>query len=224
MRSRDLTIDFDLNDYAIQLDGVFVEPKVCKAVLLLCHGAGAGFRHATMQRLAEVFAEQGIASLRFNSPFMQQQKRRVDNIEVAVAAIKAAASVCRDLCKQPSAPFYLAGHSFGGRMCSHAVAQGEVDCDGLVFCSFPLHVAKKPSTKRAEHLPAITKPMLFLSGTRDDLANRELLQDVVGGLADAKLHWLETANHSYVVLKRSRTNPQDVFAEMAEAVANFVGA
>ena len=110
-------------------------------------------------------------------------------------------------------------------MSAHAVAEAGVACRGLVFCSFPLHQPKKPSIERAAHMSNIAQPMLFLSGTRDDLADAGLLQDVVDKLgARASLHWLETANHSYVVLKRTRTNPTPIFEEMAQVTREFVDA
>jgi predicted alpha/beta-hydrolase family hydrolase len=117
---------------------------------------------------------------------------------------------------------FMGGHSFGGRMCSHAVVDSGIDCRGLIFCSFPLHQPKKPSVERAAHLPEVGRPMLFLSGTRDDLAAAEMLEGVVAGLDNARIHWLETANHSYVVLKRTRVNPMPVFEEMALAARSFV--
>ena len=119
-------------------------------------------------------------------------------------------------------PQIMAGHSFGGRMCSHAAAEGELACEGLIFCSFPLHPPKKPAVTRARHLPEIDRPMLFLSGTRDDLADAALLEGVVNGLGNARIHSLETANHSYTILKRTRTNPTPVFEEMAQIARGFV--
>lgn len=195
------------------------------AQLVLAHGAGAGLRHKTMDALAEQFADQGIASLRFNFPYMQAGKNRVDNKDVAVATIACAAECAR---AESNLPLFLGGHSFGGRMASHAVAESGVACAGLVFCSFPLHGAKKPDDKRAAHMPGIKQPMLFLSGTRDDLADGDLLARLVGELAKinplTRLHWLETANHSYVVLKRTRTNPLPVFTEIAQEARRFVDA
>ena len=203
------------------VDAIWQIPGSAVANLVFAHGAGAGFRHATMQGLADAFAHEGLSTLRFNFPFMQQGKRRVDSIEASIAVIAEAAAFVQS---HSDLPLILAGHSFGGRMCSHAVAESVVDCSGLIFCSFPLHVAKKPSVKRAAHMPEIRQPMLFLSGTRDDLADAQLLREMVGGLHDARIHWLETANHSYTILKRTRTNPQPVFEEMAQQARGFVDA
>ena len=204
------------------LDGVWLEPTSAVAQLVFAHGAGAGYQHKNMQGIAAAWAEQGLASLRFNFPYMQAGKRRVDGKAVAIDAIAAARELAA---ARSSLPLFLAGHSFGGRMRSHAVAEAGVDCRGLVFCSFPLHQPKKPDVARAAHLGDIAQPMLFLSGTRDDLADADLLKQVVGSLEPrASLHWLETANHSYVVLKRTRTNPAPVFEEMAQATREFVDA
>jgi predicted alpha/beta-hydrolase family hydrolase len=107
-------------------------------------------------------------------------------------------------------------------MASHAVVDREVPAAGLIFCSFPLHMPRKPDTKRAQHLVKIGRPMLFLSGTRDELAERALLEPLVKALPNAELHWLETADHGYRVLKRQRTRADSVFDEMAEAARAFV--
>ena len=201
------------------VDGCWMVPEQPVAHLVFAHGAGAGFQHATMQGIAEAFAEVGLSTLRFNFPYMQQGKRRVDSKAVAVETIAGAADY---LAGQGAEPLFLCGHSFGGRMCSHAVVEAEIDCAGLIFCSFPLHQPKKPDIARAAHLPEAEKPMLFLSGTRDDLADAKLLAEVVAGLERARIHWLETANHSYTILKRTRTNPTPVFTEMAQVVRGFV--
>ncbi len=202
------------------LDGIWLAPEGAVAQMVFAHGAGAGYQHATMQGLAQAFANAGLATLRFNFPFMQQGKRRVDSKDVAVASIVTAADYARSL---SDLPLLLSGHSFGGRMCTHAVVQAEIDCVALVLCSFPLHPLKKPGIERAAHLRGIEQPMLFLSGTRDDLATADLLQGVVSGLnEDSRIHWLETANHSYTILKRTRTSETPVFTEMAQQARTFV--
>jgi predicted alpha/beta-hydrolase family hydrolase len=109
-------------------------------------------------------------------------------------------------------------------MASHAVLDRGLPAAGLIFCSFPLHMPGKPDTKRAQHLPAIRQPILFLSGTRDELAERELLETLVRSLPRATLHWLDTADHGYRVLKRNRKRADSVFDEMAEVARAFVDA
>lgn len=215
--------DFQLSSPLGELDAAWLVPDDPIAQIVLAHGAGAGLHHKTMQAIACEFAEQQIATLRFNFPFMQAGKNRVDKKQDAVTTIACATEMARS---QHDLPVFLGGHSFGGRMASHAVAEGVVTCEGLIFCSFPLHGAKKPDDKRAVHMTDIVVPMLFLSGTRDDLADQELLGALVKRLRKVnkrtRIHWLETGNHSYVVLKRTRTNPLGIFTEMAQQTRRFV--
>lgn len=194
-------------------------PDDAVAAVVLAHGAGAGMTHASMQAIATAFESRGLATLRFDFPYMAEGRNRVDPPAVATAAIAAAFDAAQ---RRTQLPIWLGGHSFGGRMASHAVADRRVPAAGLIFCSFPLHLPGKPDTKRAQHLAAIEQPMLFLSGTRDDLAKPELLEPLVASLPNATLHWLETADHGYRVLKRQRARADSVFDEMAEVAHAFV--
>jgi predicted alpha/beta-hydrolase family hydrolase len=195
-------------------------PDDAVAALVLAHGAGAGMRHRHMQAIADAFGRQGIATLRFDFPFIVAGRNRVDPPDIAVESIAGAFS---DATERTTLPLWLGGHSFGGRMASHAVVDRGLPAMGLVFCSFPLHMPGKPAITRAAHLPAITKPMLFLSGTRDELAERELLEPLVRSLPNATLHWLDTADHGYRVLKRTRASAENVFDEMARVARAFIG-
>jgi uncharacterized protein len=200
---------------------IWLAPDDAVAALVLAHGAGAGMAHKHMQAIADAFARCGIATLRFNFPFIEAGKSRVDSPEVATARIAEAFTATAE---RTALPIWLGGHSFGGRMASHAIVERGLDAQGLIFCSFPLHNPGKPAITRAAHLAAIRKPMLFLSGTRDDLADAGLLRGVVAGLANAELHWLDTADHGYRVLKRSRASAEDVFDEMARVARRFIAA
>ncbi len=194
-------------------------PKNSAAALLLAHGAGADHKHAHMESLASAFGQAGITTLRFNFPFKEQGRNRVDSRQVSIDCICDAAEVLR--CRTGN-PVFVGGHSFGGRMVSHAVAEDLLPCKGLVLCSFPLHPAGKPGIERAAHFGDIKKPVLFLSGTRDALANVDLLDSCADALPAKKLHWLETADHSYKILKRSRRNTVDVYTEAASVAAEFI--
>ena len=182
-----------------------------RATLTLGHGAGAGMTHSSMQAIAESFADVGIATLRYNFPFKEQGRSRVDAQAVSTSTVAAALECARI---ESPGPHLLGGHSYGGRMASHAVVDHDLDVAGLVFCSFPLHMPRKPAIKRAEHLDGITAPMLFLSGSRDGMAQPELLNDVASRIG-ATVNWLDTADHGYKVLKRTRTRTDGVFEEMA---------
>jgi len=188
------------------------------ATLVFGHGAGGDMHHRTMKAISEAFSGMGIATMRFNFPFKEDGLARVDSQAVSTATVKAAVEY---VTANYPPPLFLGGHSFGGRMASHAVIDHGLKVAGMIFCSFPLHPRGKPSTARAEHLAAIRQPMLFLSGTRDALAEPELLGRTVTAVG-AKLEWLETADHGYGVLKRTRRRQDDVFDEMAGYARDFV--
>jgi predicted alpha/beta-hydrolase family hydrolase len=172
-----------------------------------------------MQAIADAFVRVGIATLRFDFPFMEAGRKRVDPPTVATAAIEAA---FRHAQAQSGLPLFLAGHSFGGRMASHAVLDRGLHPKGLIYCSFPLHAAGKPSTKRAAHLALVSRPMLFLSGTRDRLAERDLLDPLLAELPHSELHLIDTADHGYAVLKRTRATTEGVYEEMGRVAREFV--
>ena len=203
------------------LSAELTRPRHTRAALVLAHGAGAGYRHATMVALSQALAGVDVATLRFNFPFTEAGRRRVDAPATSMDAIVAAAKVLAARCA--GLPLCVGGHSFGGRMASHALADDLVDARALICTSFPLHPAKRPGIERAAHLARITVPMLFVSGTRDALAQRDLMADVVAGLGHrATLHWLEDADHGYRARKRVRQDPRPVFRELGEAVADFL--
>lgn len=202
------------------LSAELIRPSDARALLVLAHGAGADFRHANMTGISEALARRGVATMRFNFPFMEQGRRRVDSQAVSVDTIVAAVDTAREAA--PDLALFLGGHSYGGRMASHAVAEHDLPVEGLIFASFPLHPPKKPGIERAAHLGKVTRPMLFLSGTRDALAEPELLTGVVDGLPGARVHWLDTADHGYRILKKTRTVPMDVFDELAGQAADFI--
>jgi uncharacterized protein len=203
------------------LSADFRRPSDARTLLVLAHGAGAGYRHPSLVGIGEALAARGVATLRFNFPFMEAGRRRVDPRPTAVNAIAAAAAAAAG--HAPDLALFVGGHSFGGRMTSHAVAEGQVQAKGLICLSFPLHPAGRAGTGRADHLTAVGCPLLFLSGTRDALAEPALLSDVVDRLGpNARLHWLDDADHGYRVRKRVRQDPRSVFDEIADQVAAFV--
>jgi len=203
-----------------EVSALLVRPGGASHLLVLGHGASTTMRHATLQAIAERLADVGVATLRYNFPYSEHGKGR-DSQAVCTATVRAAVATAKTLA--PDLTLLAGGHSFGGRMTSTAVAESPLEgVRGLVFFSFPLHPAGKPGTERADHLGAVDLPLLFLSGSRDDLAEMGLLRPVCDRLKPrATLHVLEAADHGYKVLKRERKSGEDVFAEMARVVRDW---
>jgi predicted alpha/beta-hydrolase family hydrolase len=201
-------------------------PTGAKALFVIAHGAGANMRHQHMESISTSLLAQKIATFRFNFPYMEAGGKRTDSKPVCIETISNAVNLANTLAGD--LPLFLGGHSFGGRMSSHAIDErndyGEIfdRVRGLIYFSFPLHGSKKPAIKRADHLYSITLPMLFLSGTRDSLAEPQLLEDVTHQIPNAELHCLETADHGFKILKRSRQSAEDVYQEAARVAASFV--
>lgn len=206
-----------------EVSALVMRPAKAKWMLALAHGAGAGMRHPFMEKLAEELAAVNIATLRYQFPYMEQRadrgRRAPDSPAVltatVAAAVRSAAEAGRGL------PVLAGGKSMGGRMSSQAAAQGLLrDVRGLVFFGFPLHPPNKPGTTRADHLTKVSMPMLFLQGTRDTLADLKLLRPVCAKLGrNATLHVIESADHSFHVLKRTGKDDAAVMRELAETTA-----
>ena len=191
-------------------------------LLVLAHGAGAGMRHPFLNAIAARLGERGIATFRYQFPYMDQQRRRPDPPGTLVAGVRAAVDEARRAA--PDLPLFAGGKSLGGRMTSTAQAgQPLPGVRGLVFLGFPLHPPGRPGTSRADHLNGVGVPMLFLQGTRDDFAGIDELQPVVRRLGPrATLHVVDGADHSFHVLKRSGRTDAKVLHELADAVAQWM--
>ena len=203
------------------VSGLLEHPDNAELLYVLAHGAGAGMRHAFMEDLAARLAARGVGTLRYQFPYVEQGKRRVDPPPVAHATVRAAVAQARLLA--PGLPLLAGGKSFGGRMTSQAAAEEPLEgVAGLVFLGFPLHAAGRPSESRAAHLAGVTVPMLFLQGTRDALADLTLMRKVCHELGDrATLHVVEGGDHSFKVAKRSGRSQDEVMVEMAVTVAEW---
>jgi len=204
------------------VSGLVVRPPKPRACYLFAHGAGAGMTHSSMETIATGLSQRGIASLRYQFPYMEKGSKRPDPPAVAHAAVRAAVAEAARCC--PSLPLIAGGRSFGGRMTSQAQALSPLPgVHGLAFLGFPLHPAGKPSSDRARHLTDVKIPMLFLQGTRDALAELSLLEPVVKDLGSrATLRLLEGADHSFHVLKSSGRNDREVIDEALDAFAAWV--
>ena len=219
----DIKLIFQATAEKGEVSALLMRPEGATHLLVFGHGASTNMRHATMQTIAEALAEQRIATFRYNFPYSEKGSGR-NSTETCVATIRSAVAAARKAA--PDLPVLAGGHSFGGRMTSTAQSEEPIEgVKGLVFSSFPLHLPGRPAVTRAEHLANVEIPMLFLSGTRDELATLELLEPVVKGLGKkATLHKIDTANHSYKILKKSRKSDEDVFAEMARVVKDWASA
>lgn len=208
-------ITIDVND-TTRVSGLLEHPQDSKLCLVLAHGAGAGMRHPFMAALSADLAARGVATLRYQFPYMERGEKRTDAPSLCHAAVRAAVAAAAQL--MPSIPLIAGGKSFGGRMTSQAQAAAPLaTVRGLAFFGFPLHTADKPSIDRAAHLSKVTIPMLFLQGTRDNLADLALLRPLIEGLGKlATLKVLEAADHSFHVLVRSGRTGAEVNAEMLE--------
>src|SRR5213080_880379 len=204
-----------------EVSGLLLRPKDARLLYVLAHGAGAGMRHPFLESISQRLAEQGIATLRYQFPYMERRSRRPDPPAVAAATVRAAVAEAARIA--PDLPLVAGGKSFGGRMTSTAQAEEPLPgVRGLVFLGFPLHPPGRPDDKRAEHLAHVQVPMLFLQGTRDDFADLTLLKPLIKRLGQrATLHLVEGGDHSFHVLKRSGRTDADVMGEIADAIAEW---
>jgi predicted alpha/beta-hydrolase family hydrolase len=207
-------------DDAHSVSGLLLAPPRARACYVLAHGAGAGMAHPFMERVAAELGERGIATLRYQFPYMEQGGgKRPDPPRLAQATVRAAVAAAGKL--RPALALVAGGKSFGGRMTSQAQAASPLPgVQGLIFLGFPLHPAGRPSDERAEHLSDVQVPMLFLQGTRDALADLALLAPVTQRLGTrASLRLLQDADHSFHVPARSGRKDADVRREMLDALA-----
>lgn len=187
---------------------------------VLAHGAGAGMRHRFLESMAGALADRGVATLRYQFPYMETGSRRPDSPVIAEATVQAA--VRQALGLSPSVPVVAGGKSFGGRMTSGAAARSLPGAQGLAFLGFPLHPPGRPSTSRADHLDNVEVPMLFLQGTRDQFAQLDLITGVCARLGSrATLHLIEGADHSFGVPKRSGRSASSVLDELADTLVRW---
>jgi len=192
-----------------------IVPEKSKCIITLAHGAGAGMNHSFMVTLAQLLSEQSIATMRFNFPFTENKKGRPDLPAVAHKTIEAAIAKAMELF--PDLPLFAAGKSFGGRMSSQYLsAHPDASVKGMIFYGFPLHPLGKPSTERAEHLKDVKIPMLFLQGTKDELATWDLIESVCASLPLATLVKIEGANHAF------KAGKQNIIQLLTDETKNWI--
>jgi len=213
---------FSVNEKAGKVSGLLRVPRGAKALLALAHGAGAGMRHHFMEDVADKLAALGIATLRYQFPYMERGTKRPDHESLLTATVRAAVAAARE--QSPGLPLFAGGKSMGGRMTSIAAARGPLEgVRGLVFFGFPLHAAGRPGAERGKHLFEVGAPMLFLQGSRDTLADLRLLEPVCKGLGKrAELYVVEGGDHSLHMLKNSGRSDDAVLDEVVNKAAAWM--
>ena len=219
--SADLTFDVPGSG---RVSALVLAPPHATLGYVLAHGAGAGMRHPFLETIATRLAGRGVATFRYQFPYMEARKGRPDSPEVTAAAVRAAVATASE--RLAGLPLIAGGKSFGARMTSTSQSGAPLPgVRGLAFLGFPLHPPGKPGTSRADHLDRVAVPMLFLQGTRDEFADLSLLEPVLERLGPrATLHRVEGGDHSFGVLKKSGRNKEDVLNELADALSSWAGA
>ncbi len=221
MRERPQPATISVDD-THRIPGLLQTPPEASACYVMAHGAGAGMKHPFMQAMADVLAGDGIATLRYQFPYMERGSKRPDAPRLAHATVRAAVAEASRLL--PELALVAGGKSFGGRMTSQAQAASPLPgIRGLVFLGFPLHPAGKPSNERGAHLYDVEVPMLFLQGTRDELADLPLLQTLVAKLGErATLKLFEDSDHSFHVPARTGRKDPEIMAQMSAASVDWI--
>jgi len=195
-------------------------PRNAWLLYVLAHGAGAGMKHRFLESIAGALGDRGVATLRYQFPYMETGSRRPDSPAIAEATVQAAVRQALELA--PPLPVVAGGKSFGGRMTSGAAARSLPGARGLAFLGFPLHPPGRPGTSRADHLDSVQVPMLFLQGTRDQFAQRDLITGVCARLGSrATLHLIDGADHSFGVPQRSGRSTSSVMDELADTLVQW---
>ena len=215
-----IPLDIDVGPGVGHVSGLLVRPPETWLLYVLAHGAGAGMRHHFLDGIADALAARGVATLRYQFPYMESGSRRLDAPAVAHATTRAAVALATELA--PDLPITAGGKSFGGRMTSQAAAELLPGISGLAFLGFPLHPPGRRGTSRADHLDRVELPMLFLQGTRDQFAQMDLISSVSAGLGQrATLHVIDGADHSFNVPKRIGRSASEVMNELADTMAEW---
>jgi len=205
----------------VEVSAVFMRPADARWLLVLAHGAGAGMSHPFLEKLANELTTVGIATFRYQFPYMEQRRRVPDSPALLTATVARAVETAAEAA--PGLPLLAGGKSMGGRMTSQASAQQLLSgIRGVVFFGFPLHPPGRPGTQRADHLTKVEAPMLFLQGTRDEFADLTLLRPICQKLGSlATLHVIDSADHSFHVPKKSGKSDSEVLRELVETVVGW---
>ena len=216
-----IALRFQVTPRAGEVAALLLRPTGARALLALAHGAGAGMRHAFLEAMAARRAALGLATFRYQFPYIEEGRRRPSPRGLLIATVRAAVFAATE--RAGDLPLFAGGKSMGGRMTSLTFAGEPLpELRGLFFLGFPLHPAGRPGTERGEHLARVDAPMLFLQGARDKLAELELIRPLCAGLGErAELVIIEGGDHSFHVLKRSGRSDGEVLDELAESLGKW---
>ena len=215
-------IQFGVNEKAGAVSGLLLKPENSHALLVLAHGAGAGMRHRFMEAVAVTLAESGVATLRYQFPYMEKRIKRPDPETVLTDTVRAALATAKKIAGD--LPLFAGGKSMGGRMTSLAAARQPLEgARGLIFFGFPLHAAGKPGAERGEHLAAVHVPMLFLQGSRDALADLKLLKPLCSRLGKrAELFVIKGGDHSFHMMKSAGRSDEEALDEAVKKAVEWI--
>jgi uncharacterized protein len=214
-------IQFFVSEKGGAVSGLLIKPSDARALLILAHGAGAGMRHRFMEDVAAKLAERGVATLRYQFPYMEKRTKRPDTEGVLTETVRAAVATAKK--QAVDLPLFAGGKSMGGRMTSLAAAKAALDgVRGLIYFGFPLHAGGKPGAERGQHLVEMAVPMLFLQGSRDMLADLKLLKPLCKKVKNAELFIIEGGDHSFHMLKSAKRSDEEVLDEVVEKAAGWM--
>lgn len=220
MTTNEGTIAVELPTGRISVSAEYEIPADARAFAAVAHGAGAGYRHPFLLGLSGGFAREGVATVRFNFPYVEQGRRMPGPAAHAIATWAAVEAAVRE--RAAGLPVFAMGKSYGGRMASMAAAEGVIDPAGLVYLGYPLHPPGRPDKPRVEHLPDVPQPQLFVEGTNDPFIDPHTqLEAAVASCRNAEISWIEGGGHSFEVKGRKRA-PAAIADELATAVAAWM--